>query len=224
MCIRDRHLPAGENIPVEAVDQSESVRLRTFLWNFEFKLFLPFLAFTGDNISIVNQCNGVWRSASREDRRRTVVDLLFLLSSQVAFKPIPKLGKFFFHVPRAKNRRADRLANEAMDQRINLCSWEEGGVAEFRSCFRQRENDQRILHVRFDGGFRAEAQIAGTGFCMELVQVDNNNVVQKRSQILAAGTFEMCADSYSAESRAAYLSVRAILQLLSKAFSPSAIV
>ena len=159
--------------------------------------------------------NGLWRAADQNAHRQEAINLIYFLHSKVGFRPLPRIGKFFVHVPRGQNRRADALANAAMDQKAAISRWDSVGLLEFMRRFQpnaQPGND--LLHVRFDGGFRTEEQIGGTGFCMELVNFTD------RIQILQAGTVENCTDSYAVEAKASFHAVRAVVELLAKVMEP----
>ena len=107
---------------------AQSFRANLQRLNEQGKLSIPPLSVSGDNIAVINQLNGLRISAVGAGIVNTIRTSLWKLSRSYGVFPLD--AQFLHHVVRKFNRRADALANRALDSGPDS-RWYRRGLRDF---------------------------------------------------------------------------------------------
>ena len=171
-------------------------------------LRIPPLSISCDNQAVVSQVNGNWCGKAPSEERSRIQESLRTLTATLGVKPLD--GHFFHYVPRELNRKADALANQALDYGPSQV-WHKPAIAELLKVIASSRPGVYV-QGRFDGAFRQGSQRGAVGGCLE---VWIGNVAE---DLLTFGLEVTCADSYQAEILAAGFLTEHSVQLFTKIF------
>ena len=162
----------------------------------------------GDNSSVVNQINGLWRSSVCRADLRNAQHNLWKLAVHLNVKPYDLT--FFHHVPRSQNTRPDSFANRAIDEG-SFCTWQPEGLKRVFLELTRGLDCISFIQARFDGALRQSTGQSAVGISIELATPPLESV-----PLLEMGRRLDCKDSYEIELLGGHLVTRECLELYSK--------
>ena len=172
-------------------------------------LIIPPLTVSGDNQAVINQLNGTWQSTAYSSKLSSIQTELWMLSRD--FHVTPYDYTFFHHVPRKYNRRADSLANRALDKG-DESKWYRKGLQELFTLLAQ-SGTSIYVQARFDGAYRRKTKRSSIGVSIELAKSEG-----PPRPLFDLGVEVFCENSYEAELLAAARTIRECTQLYTKIY------
>ena len=136
------------------------------------------------------------------------------------------LSGFFNHVPRSKNKRADQLANSALDAERSSETWFSEGSNRAFQWFWDRSGGASaegldaprvVLQCWFDGAFRGSVRKGSFGVCLQLVGMRGKRVLF-RETVCETSYLSEVFDSYQAERAGAIHAIKIVAKFASKVF------
>ena len=120
-------------------------------------------------------------------------------------KLLPETGQTMFqHVKRHLNKAADALANKAMDEQQDHVEWHPESLQKILQAI--ADEDQLLLHCRFDGGYRKDQGRAAAGVRIQCAT--KHGFTTFSAPIAEIGIFLPAVGSFESELAAAFIAVQ----------------